>query len=141
MSPLYHVHSFYRIDRGCTLLLMESFMKISNYIVLIAGIILFSGCSTIISNTTLNNDFGDAEKGRQIFLSEIKNKCSMNGQRFAASHTQSEWKELYERGEITKEVNTMCQQKVLNEHTETVDLYAFTVKFASDSGEMPSCGN
>lgn len=90
--------------------------------------------------------FADAAKGQKYYLKYMKDPAGMNGAKFAAQHTQAEWKALFDgKGE-----------KFIAEYSSKIpslegflkgdkfekfmpDIKDFCVEFASDSGNVPSC--
>lgn len=94
--------------------------------------------------STANAD--DADKGQRYYLKIFKPETGFNGTKFAAMHTQAEWEKLFadngkefiaewsEKYPSLKDfLNSDKFQKVLP------SLKAFAVKYASDSGNVPSC--
>jgi len=87
----------------------------------------------------------DAGKGKRIYQKKLKNVCGFSGAVFAAKHTQDEWAEAKESGELGKVMTEVCPagadffdsakfKKKFSSH-----LYDFVHDFASDSGNIPSC--
>lgn len=91
-----------------------------------------------ISSTTL---LADATKGQKLFIKKYKNSCGFSGDKFAAKHSQSEWKAIMEAGEFKDELLKICPNV---KEAEVKDkwiqhLYDFSYKFANDSGNVPAC--
>ena len=85
--------------------------------------------------------FADAGKGQRIYQKKLKNVCGFNGAKFAAKHTQDEWEELKDEGKFEDEIQKLCpkyKKGYLNEK-QLEHVYDFAYKYASDSGEVPSC--
>jgi len=87
----------------------------------------------------------DADKGKRIYQKKLKEKCGFTGAVFAAKHTQDEWAEAKENGELGKMMEEACPagkdffesakfKKKFSSH-----LYDFVHDFASDSGNIPAC--
>jgi len=85
--------------------------------------------------TTLAN--ASAAKGQKIYAKKLKKACGMNGAKFAAKHTQDEWKEMGKDGLKNEIKNTCSGAKLKPKYLKHV--YDFVIKFASDSGNVPSC--
>jgi hypothetical protein len=92
--------------------------------------------------TTAN---ADAAKGKRIYQKKLKATCGFTGAVFAAKHTQDEWAEAKENGELGKVMEEACPagkdffesekfKKKFSSH-----LYDFVHDFASDSGNIPAC--
>jgi len=86
--------------------------------------------------TTVNADAG---KGQKLYSKKLKKACGMSGAKMAAKHTQDEWEGL--KGDLADEIKTVCP-KVKDKALKSKYLkhyYDFFYKFASDSGNVPSC--
>ncbi len=89
----------------------------------------------------------DVKKGQKIYLKTFKSKFNMNGVKFATLHTQDEWSALFENegegfkkefGErYPKSQKTLSNPKVWGKLQHIKD---FAIEYASDSGNVPSCG-
>ena len=92
--------------------------------------------------TTAN---ADAAKGKRIYQKKLKSVCGYTGAVFAAKHTQDEWAEAKENGELGKAMEEVCPAgKDFFESSKfkkkfSTHLYDFVHDFASDSGNIPSC--
>jgi len=92
--------------------------------------------------TTLS---ADAAKGQRIYQKKLQSVCGFNGSVFAAKHDQATWEEAKENGELGQVMSDACPagadffttDKFLNKYSD--HLYDFVYKFASDSGNIPSC--
>ncbi|BAK72146.1 MAG: cytochrome C [Arcobacter sp.] len=106
-------------------------MKLLN--IIIAGTLALGVASTSLS--------ADAVKGQKLFSKLLKEPCGMTGAKFAAKHTQEEWKQIKESGNFEKEVITICPNVKAGDVKESAmeHIFDFTVEFASDSGNVPSC--
>jgi hypothetical protein len=80
----------------------------------------------------------DAAKGQKIYSKKLKKACGVNGAKFAAKHTQDEWEKIKGAGKLAEEVANTCGGAKVKAKYES-DLYDFVYKFASDSGNVPSC--
>lgn len=86
----------------------------------------------------------DVKKGQKAYLKTCK-KCHGNGTKGAAMKTQDEWEELFEddaellveahKGDKSEKFFAGKKFKKLSPH-----LKDFLYEYASDSGNVPSCG-
>ena len=83
----------------------------------------------------------DAVKGQKLFSKILKDPCGMTGAKFAAKHTQDEWKELKASGKFEAEVIKICPNVKAGDLSPSAieNIIDFTIEFASDSGNVPSC--
>ncbi len=79
------------------------------------------------------------ERGRQIFMKNIKKACGMNGIEFSAKHTQEEWEEIKNLCSFEHEAKIICPNLEDMPDKWVDDLYDFTYEYARDSGKIPSC--
>jgi hypothetical protein len=87
----------------------------------------------------------DADKGQRIYLKKLKSMCGMPGGTFAAKNNQATWKEAKGNGTLGETMTKICpagaeffKSDKFNDKYSS-DLYDFVNKFASDSGNIPSC--
>ena len=81
----------------------------------------------------------DAGKGQKLYSKKLKKACGMNGAKMAAKHTQDEWEA--KKDDLAAEIKNICP-KVKDKALKSKYLkhyYDFFYKFASDSGNVPSC--
>ncbi len=110
----------------------------------LAKILLISVLLGSISSSAL---MADVKKGQKFYLKTFKSKFKMNGVKFATLHTQDEWRALFENeGEafkkefserFPKSKKTLSNPKVWKKLQHVKD---FAIEYASDSGNVPSCG-
>ena len=83
----------------------------------------------------------DAVKGQKLFSKLLKGPCDMTGAKFAAKHSQDEWKELKTSGKFEEEVIKICPNVKAGDLSESVQehIIDFAIEFANDSGNVPSC--
>lgn len=83
----------------------------------------------------------DAVKGQKLFSKLLKGPCDMNGAKFAAKHSQEEWKELKTSGKFEAEVIKICPNVKTGDLSDSVQehIIDFVIEFANDSGNVPSC--
>jgi len=89
----------------------------------------------------------DIKKGQKYYLKTFKSKFKLNGTKFAALHTQEEWKKLFKNeGEgfrkkfsknYPKSERILSNPKIWKKLQHVKD---FAIEYASDSGNVPSCG-
>jgi len=84
--------------------------------------------------------FADVKEGQKIFKKKFRKKCGFSGVRFARSHSQSEWEELYDEGKFPKEAKKICPRLQLNKIKSSwwKHVYEFSYKYAKD-GAVPKC--
>lgn len=83
----------------------------------------------------------DAVKGQKLFSKLLKQPCGMTGAKFAAKHSQAEWKELKESGNFEAEIIKICPNVKAGDIKESLQdhISDFAIEFANDSGNVPSC--
>ncbi len=104
---------------------MKNFLKL-----VLAGVVALGVVTTVAS--------ADAAKGQKIYSKKLKKACGFNGAKFAAKHTQDEWKAIGVKG-MQDEIKKLCPNAKPLKEKYLKDVYDFAYKFASDSGNVPSC--
>lgn len=101
--------------------------------VIMAGSLVLGVASTSLS--------ADAVKGQKLFSKLLKEPCNMTGAKFAAKHSQDEWKELKASGKFEEEVIKICPNVKAGDLKESVQehIIDFVIEFANDSGNVPAC--
>ena len=101
-------------------------------------IIMASSLVLGVASTSLS---ADAVKGQKLFSKLLKGPCDMTGAKFAAKHSQDEWKELKASGKFEAEVIKICPNVKAGELSGSVQehIIDFSIEFANDSGNVPSC--
>ena len=91
-----------------------------------------------IASSTLS---ADAVKGQKLFSKLLKEPCGMTGAKFAAKHSQEEWKALKEAGKFEEEIIKICPSVKAGDIKESLQehIIDFTIEFANDSGNVPAC--
>jgi hypothetical protein len=87
----------------------------------------------------------DADKGQRIYQKKLKSVCGETGAVFAAKNDQATWEEAKDNGTLGELMTEACpagadffsSDKFKNKYSS--HLYDFVNKFASDSGNIPSC--
>ena len=83
----------------------------------------------------------DAVKGQKLFSKLLKDPCGMTGAKFAAKHSQEEWKALKESGKFEEELIKICPNVKAGDVKESLQehIIDFSIEFANDSGNVPAC--
>ena len=80
---------------------------------------------------------GDSNKGQKLYSNKLKEHCGMRGGEFAHQHTQEEWGQIKNSGKLGEEIASICHgAKVKDKYL--LDISAFVIEFASDSGNVPT---
>lgn len=97
--------------------------------------------SSMVIGLTSTALFADAAKGQKLYSAKLKDPCGINGAKFAAKHTQDEWKALKDGGKFKDEIIKICPNVKADDLSDSViqNVYDFSFDFASDSGNVPSC--
>ena len=97
-----------------------------------AAVILSMGATTASASP---------EKGQKLFMKKLKKACGVSGAAIAGKHTQDEWSEINEAGEMASEIKTLCPSagdKSLN-GKYLPHYFDFFHEYGNDSGNVPSC--
>ena len=91
-----------------------------------------------ITSSTLSTD---ALKVQKLFNTLLKEPCGMTGAKFAAKHSQEEWKALKESGKFEEELIKICPSVKAGDIKESLQehIIDFSIEFANDSGNVPAC--
>lgn len=88
----------------------------------------------------------DAAKGQKYYLKYMKDGAGMNGAKFAAEHTQAQWKELFEGNgekfvaEYSKKYPNLAEFLSSDKFAKFMPhIKDFCIEYAIDSGKVPSC--
>jgi hypothetical protein len=82
----------------------------------------------------------DVAIGQKVYSQMFKDKCGISGTKFAASHTQNEWKDILDAGEFESQMKTLCNGNIDAVPPKFIPhLFDFAHEYASDSGNVPSC--
>ncbi len=95
---------------------------------------------TIIALASLFS-YADATKGQRLYKHKLRKGCQYSGLKFARTYTQSQWKELYDKGLFPEKTKELCPKIDLEKMNKKwwKDIYDFTYEYAKDSGNVPSC--
>ena len=101
--------------------------------VIMAGALVLGVASSTLS--------ADAVKGQKLFSKLLKEPCGMNGAKFAAKHSQEEWRQIKASGKFQDEISKICPNVKAGDVNESAaeHIFDFSVEFANDSGNVPSC--
>ncbi len=95
---------------------------------------------TVIEESSIEEEEGSFKQGMIIFKSNFKEVCKMTGDEFAKNYTQEDWDGIYDDNEFEKVVYEICpDMKGKYDKKWTNHLYQFSLKYASDSDEIPEC--
>lgn len=85
--------------------------------------------------------FADVAKGQKAFIKFLKEPCGMDGAKFALKHTQAEWRAIKEQNKGEEEILKICPNVKAGDVKESLieHIIDFSIEFASDSGNVPSC--
>ncbi len=99
--------------------------------------VMFAGALALGIATTAAS--ANADKGQKLFAKKLKDDCGMTGAKMAAKHTQAQWEKIGNGAGLESEIKKICPkvQEVDGKYLE--HFYDFFYKFASDSGNVPSC--
>ena len=97
--------------------------------------------SILLMSFSFSTLSADANKGQKLYLKKLKSKCEVSGSVIASKHTQDEWEEIFEAGNLSKEIQDICP-KVKDKSLKPkymIHYFDFFKEYGSDSGNVPSC--
>lgn len=90
--------------------------------------------------------FADAAKGQKYYLKYLRPHFGYNGQKFAEQHLKVEWKRMFKKDakRFIKKYSKKHPKSATYLKSEQFKKIAphikdFAMKYAADSGELPSC--
>jgi hypothetical protein len=97
--------------------------------------------STLVLSLGATAAVADVVKGQKAFIKFLKEPCGMDGAKFALKHTQAEWKQIKADGKAEEEIIKFCPNVKAGDVKDTLleHIMDFSIEFASDSGNVPSC--
>ncbi len=102
--------------------------------------------ATLVGLSLLSTSaFADADVGQRLYQKKLKELCGFSGAVFAAKHDQATWEEAKDNGTLGEVMTEVCPggadffKSEKFESKFSAPLYDFVNKFASDSGNIPSC--
>ncbi len=83
----------------------------------------------------------DPVKGQKLYQKKLKSPCGFTGAKMAQKHSQDEWEELNDDGEIAAEIKRICPKTPSSALKDKYipHYYDFFYEYANDSGNVPSC--
>jgi hypothetical protein len=98
---------------------------------------------TLLFSSTV---FGDVDRGQQYYLKFLRPHFEYNGQVFAQKHLKVEWKRYF-KNDAEKFITKFAKKHPGAEEFLRSDKFQkiaphiedFAIKYAADSGELPSC--
>ncbi|MEA3499057.1 MAG: cytochrome C [Campylobacterota bacterium] len=99
--------------------------------------LVLAGAVALAMSTTVAS--ADVTKGQKLFSKKLKKACGITGAKMAGKHTQDEWEEIMENGEMAKEIKTICPDVKKVKEKFIPHYFDFFYEYASDSGNVPSC--
>lgn len=105
-------------------------MKTLTTLAVTITMVLLLGTTTASANTI---------KGQKLFIKKYKESCGFTGAVMAGKHTQDEWEALNDDNKIAEEMIKICPSIKNVKEKFIPHLYDFFYKYASDSGNVPSC--
>ena len=97
--------------------------------------------STLILGFASTSLVADVVKGQKAYIKFLKEPSGMDGAKFALKHTQAEWKKIKADGKAEEEIIKICPNVKAGDVKESLleHIMDFSIEFASDSGNVPSC--
>ena len=97
--------------------------------------------STLILGLASTSLVADVVKGQKAYIKFLKEPCGMDGAKFALKHTQAECKKIKADGKAEEEIIKICPNVKAGDVKESLleHIMDFSIEFASDSGNVPSC--
>jgi hypothetical protein len=83
----------------------------------------------------------DLKKGQKIFKKKLRKACRFSGVRFARTHTQDEWEEIWDEGKFPQEAKRICPRLNLKKIKKKwwPYVYEFSHEYAKDGSHVPHC--
>ncbi len=104
----------------------------------IAKIALSATLLLALGTTTAS---ADPVKGQKLFTKKLKNACGITGAAMASKHSQDEWSEINDAGNMAGEIKNICPS-VADKALKSKYIphyFDFFHEYANDSGNVPSC--
>lgn len=102
-------------------------------------IIVLSLAVLFLASFSTSPVFADVNKGQKIFIKKMKKPCGFNGGEMSKKHTQAEWKDIYEAGNLNEEMQKECANAKPLKESYLPHVYDFLYNYGSDSGNVPAC--
>jgi len=96
---------------------------------------------TFMTVTLPASHASDLRKGQKIFKKKFRKACRFSGVRFARTHTQDEWEEIWEDGRFPEEAKRICPRLKLRKIKSSwwKPVYEFSREYAKDGSHVPHC--
>lgn len=88
---------------------------------------------------TSTGALANADKGQKLFIKKLKDPCGMTGAKMASKKTQAQWEKIGNGAGLKAEIQRICPKATDIDDKFLEHYYDFFYKFASDSGNVPSC--
>lgn len=98
----------------------------------------FIGALALGLSTTSALAAGNADKGQKLFIKKLKDACGMTGAKMAGKKTQAQWEKIGSGAGLKMEIQKICPKAEIDDKF-LEHYYEFFYKYASDSGNVPSC--
>jgi hypothetical protein len=95
--------------------------------------------ATLLLALSATTATADVAKGQKLYSKKLKKACGISGAAMAGKHTQAEWQEINEAGNLKKEIQTICPDVKKLKDKYLPHFYDFFYEYGSDSGNVPSC--
>lgn len=94
---------------------------------------------TMVSTPTIAS--ASVAKGQKIYKKKLRKYCGFSGVRFARTHTQDEWEEIYDDGNFQKETKKICPKLNLKKIKASWwdHVYEFTYEYGEGGSHVPKC--
>lgn len=81
--------------------------------------------------------------GKKTYKKMFYKECGFSGVQFARNHTQSEWEEIYESGDLPQEAQTICPKLDIAtvDSKRWKDIYQYVSKYAKDGVAPNGCND
>ncbi len=94
---------------------------------------------TMVSTPTIAS--ANVATGQKVFKKKLRKYCGFSGVRFARTHSQDEWEEIYDNGDFEKETKKICPRLDVKSIKKSwwKDLYEFVYEYGTGGSHVPKC--
>jgi len=80
-------------------------------------------------------------KGQKIYKKKLRKYCRISGVRFARTHTQDEWEEIWDDGNFEKETYKICPRLKKGKIKKSwwKHIYEFAYEYGKGGSHVPKC--
>ena len=80
-------------------------------------------------------------KGQKLYKKKLRKYCRVSGIRFARTHSQDDWEELWDDGDFQKETYKICPSLKRGKIKKAwwKDIYEFTYEYGRGGSHVPKC--